>query len=182
MVPFRRRAARFRGNRGSGGQRKTDNTARGNLKAQRRHGDINSVNAVIRANPKYRASIKPGTKIITCTACPPSTVLRTRTGVRFPAALLRFLHRLRCPFDYSFCFSFLPSFLSFFLTFSFRVDLPFPLATSTSLFCLLSATVPRHVSSIRGEEFLATIYTDCLGSGPLMAASRQIGPFDCSCF
>lgn len=27
--------------------------------------DINSVNGVIRANPKYRASIKPGTKIIT---------------------------------------------------------------------------------------------------------------------
>lgn len=29
--------------------------------------DINSVNAVIRANPKYRASIKHGTKIIICT-------------------------------------------------------------------------------------------------------------------
>lgn len=37
------------------------------MRPQRRHDDINSVNAVIRANPKYRASIKPGTKIITCT-------------------------------------------------------------------------------------------------------------------
>lgn len=30
--------------------------------------DINSVNAVIRTNPKYRASIKHGSKIIICTA------------------------------------------------------------------------------------------------------------------
>lgn len=81
-------------NRGRGpGQRRTDNLARGNLKAQRRHGDINSVNAVIRANPKYRASIKPGTKIITCTACPPSSGFADTDGgpPRFPAALLRFL-------------------------------------------------------------------------------------------
>lgn len=37
--------------------------------------DINSVNAVIRANPKYRASIKHGTKIIICTGLSPT---RTR--------------------------------------------------------------------------------------------------------
>ena len=57
-----------------------------------RRSDINSVNAVIRANPKYRASIKPGTKIIACTGtldvCPPSC----RFCGRFPgSALLRFL-------------------------------------------------------------------------------------------
>lgn len=63
----------------------------GNLRPKRRHDDINSVNAVIRTNPKYRASIKPGTSdnylYWTLDVCPPSC----RFYERFSAALLRFL-------------------------------------------------------------------------------------------
>ena len=63
----------------------------GNLRPKRWHDDINSVNAVIRTNPKYRASIKPGTSdnylYWTLDVCPPSC----RFYERFSAALLRFL-------------------------------------------------------------------------------------------
>lgn len=49
----------------TGRKRKKERKRDGELAAQLE--DINLLNAVIRANPKYRASIKHGTKIIICT-------------------------------------------------------------------------------------------------------------------
>lgn len=59
---------------GSGNKRETEREKGGRArrgkkerKVAARQEDINSVNAVIRTNPKYRASIKHGSKIIICT-------------------------------------------------------------------------------------------------------------------
>lgn len=66
----RKRKRRNRGRRIDGEYKRPREKERGRGVAREvaaRQEDINSVNAVIRANPKYRASIKHGSKIIICT-------------------------------------------------------------------------------------------------------------------